>query len=227
MRERTRGEVIAKVRKLLSLASDNPSRSEAAAAALKAQRLIALYDVDDDELHEESPGEVVEVASKTHLAAKWCDWLACAIADNFRCRTFSRDQGRRRTYVFVGHELDAQAACLTFGHLQSIGTRLVRRAELEWRQRHGSAAGVRNVFCAGFVKGIREELERGSKELMLVRQPDVDEYWDARTQGFTKRNTARRTRTPDDSARLYAQGSRAGRDAVQESRLGGKLGIEA
>ena len=55
-----RESVIEKIKKLLALASDNPSVTEAAAAALKAQKLIADNDIKDYELHEVQTKEVMD-----------------------------------------------------------------------------------------------------------------------------------------------------------------------
>ena len=49
----SRDSIISKIRKLIELSNNNPSKEEAISAALKAQKLMADYGIEASELHED------------------------------------------------------------------------------------------------------------------------------------------------------------------------------
>lgn len=225
-------KVIARVKKLLALASNNPSAAEAARAALMAQKIIADYDLKKSDLYDDEPDIITEIKSGTFSGNLWAGRLAMAIADNFRCKSYRiHQQGcgyvkAENLMVFVGYETDAQAALVTFERLFDIGNRLANREANEFRRIYGSAAGVRDSFllgdnrCDGFVNGIRKELERQSHELMLVRPAAVDDYY-ANITGLRKSRSRRRSYV-ENAAR---HGYDAGRDALRQTRMQGQLAL--
>ena len=227
----TRENLIERIKKLLSLASDNPSASEAAAAALKAQKLIADNDVSKEELYEKVEENISEVCSNEFKGNLWALHLARAIADNFRCQLFRRSvqeyTGVHHMVVFVGYETDAQAATLTFNKLFEMGNRLADAEARIARSKYGTARGVRDSFLVGrgdggYVGGIRKELEKQSHELMLVRSQEVNDYFEKATAGCGYVRTGRRRPYSDDSA---SRGYSAGRDALRSARMGGQMAL--
>lgn len=225
MPDTNRDKIIEKIRKLLALSADTPAAAEAAAAALKAQRLIARHDVTDTELSQGDLGEVTEVETGRSDNERWRAWLAVAIAENFRCKTYCKVGGGGRVDVFVGHELDARAATLTHEHLAKIALCLARRHERRHRATFGTASGVRLAYMMGFVAGIREELEKGTMALMLVRQPDVDEYFDELQSRFVKPRARRTVYAPHGAVAIADAGRVDGRDAVRRTRIGGQAAL--
>lgn len=227
--------IIEKIKKLLALAKGNANTAEATAAALRAQKLIAEYDVSKAELHDGEPENliVVESDSNTH-GNPWGIRLANAVADNFRCRlylhttsNYDRWTGRsksNRSIVFMGYDTDAEAAKIAFDRLYEIGTKLANAACRKERERWGTATGVRNSFLMGFVKGIRDELEKQSVALVLVRPKAVDDFAEEVTASFRTKRT--RVRNVGDSA-AYNSGRQAGRDSVRSARLKGQAALNA
>jgi len=215
-----RDDVIQKVRKLLALASGNANKNEAVAAALKAQKLMADYDVEVDEVAgEEASREPVEVRTEAYARGDWRGWLASAIADNFRCRSYRhwRRKARRNLeheQVFVGYELDARAAAMTYERLAEVGERLAREECARYRRVYGEARGVKNTFLLGFVNGVRSELEKQSQALMLVCPKEVEEYYDNLK---LRKGRAVRISLEHDAR---AAGASAGHDAVRAGRIG-------
>ncbi|MBQ9005795.1 MAG: hypothetical protein IJ092_05415, partial [Atopobiaceae bacterium] len=199
--------------------------AEAAAAALQAQRLIARHEVTQDELSEGDLGDVVEVESRWVDNERWRGWLAYVVAQNFRCKAYYKKGPHPRLDVFVGHELDARAAELTYTHLSQVALRLCGRVERRYRAMYGTARGVRHAYMSGFVDGIREELERGTQALMLVRQQDVDDYFDELSHNFSTERKRRVIKVPHDHKAIYADGHECGVDAVRKSRVGGQKGL--
>lgn len=234
-----RENIIARIKKLLALASDNPSASEATAAALMAQKLIVDNDVSKDELYEDEPEEISEVEGANVIGKPWAMQLAQVIADNFRCQHFYNSKmqrtywGRKRTNsrkpVFVGYETDAEAARVTFDKLYEIGERLADAECRRQRSLYGTAAGVRNSFLVGdgtngYVGGIRSELEKQSRELMLVRRKEVDDYYDERTAGCSSLRSNIRGSYDGEAA---SRGYEAGRDSLRSARIAGRAALGA
>lgn len=187
-------EVIEKIQKLLALAGNNPSESEAESAALKAQELIAKHNITMTEI--EDAGDATEEEEDlgyyqihTGNGKAWKFNLAQAIAENFRCKRFWFG---RHTVAFYGYETDAQAAREVFTFLFKMGNKLATREVNHFHNRGESATGVYNSYVLGFVHGIKSKLDAQCKALMIVMAPKVDEgYQQVREQlGLTNmRNT--------------------------------------
>jgi len=227
---KTREDIIARIRKLLALAGDNPNVAEATAAALKAQALIAEFDVEKFELYDEQNEEIVEVESVRYKGESWAWYLASAIADNFRCRIYRWSwTGAGHVVKFVGYDADAEAAALVFDRLFTLGKRLADREAREARKLYGTARGVKGAFLigdgtGGFVGGIRRELEKQCQALMLVVPKSVNEYME--TEHSDLRSFSVRASTNMD--RITSEhGFNAGRDAVRSARIGEQKKIGA
>lgn len=236
-----REQIIDRIKKLLALAKNNPSAAEATAAALKAQKLIADNDVSKDELYDEKPEDIAKIESQDIIGKPWAVYLARAIADNFRCQHYFTESGYRgwsgrtrktgRKAVFVGYETDAEAAQVTFDRLFEIGERLADAECRRAKRTYGTTAGVRNSFLVGdghstgYVSGIRSELEKQSKELMLVRPKAVSDFYEEMSKGFGNMHTGIRSNGYNsDSA---GRGYKAGRDSLKSARMGGQLALDA
>ena len=164
-------KIIATIKKVLELSKNNPSEEEAKAAALKAQELLAKYNIKESDIDEETSENIVEKFTDVGLA-KWKYTLASVIARNFRCQMFMCG---RRIY-FYGYETDTEVACSTFEYLYKVGdkkanayTRKVKKevgSALEksllnlnpyvydpsygdWKSNHHKPVVVLQVMCAG------------------------------------------------------------------------------
>lgn len=189
-----RDAVIARIRKLLALGRDGASAAESTSAVLMAQRLIVRYDVADAELREGTQGaRRIVTCDSIPLSdgRKWRWELGDLVAASFRCKLYERTRrvGKNtsrisyRTMRFYGYEADAAAAALAFDYLYSTGCRLAQK-QVRWARRfYGSAVGVYNSYIAGFLSGLRTELEKQSRELMVVLPLAVQEKWDREVVG--------------------------------------------
>ena len=213
----SRGAIIEKIKKLLALSGNNPSKEEAIAAALKAQALIARHNVEEFELSDvdEQP---VEIMSELGQHKTWRLRLARVVADNFRCKYFERVYPKQRNTVFFGYKMDAEAARHTFEYLYKVGNRLANRRAREIREVYGYADGVYNTFASGFIKGVREELEVQAEALMITVPPKVSE-------AFEKIEFSKKPRRVSyHRSRYFAydareDGYRAGKEAVRSGRI--------
>ena len=222
-----REEAVGKIRKLLALADGNANENEAVAAALKAQKLIAEFDVQEAEVSGGGPqGEPVEVGTAAYSRADWRSWLASAVAEGFRCMCYVHwtRHGRRhveKEQVFVGYELDARAAAMTYEKLAEVGEGLAREECSRRRRLHGSARGVRNSFLHGYVAGVRSELEKQGQALLLVTPRAVAEYYEGLELGNGRSRRFTLVQDASEAGRI------AGRDAVRSGRMGDGAGAFA
>jgi len=221
----TREDVIAKIQALFNITEANgSSKQEAISAALMAQRFISKYDIQENELFTVEDYEVVEVASDP-VFRKFKYTLAAIIADNYRCRYYITPVGRKHKMVFVGRTVDATAASLIFNKLYEATNDY---ANSESRMYRGKGRGLYgnyfNSAAIAYMDGIKAELEKQSKELMLVRPKEVDDSFAEITAGFGRVRNISMTSFGHVN---YDKGVQAGRDAVRSGRLGGQKGIEA
>lgn len=213
-----REKIIELVEKLLAMTEDaGCTQAEAVAFALKAQRLIAEHDISEDELGQKRGcGEIKPVITRS-ARREWRSLLAAVIAENFRCKTYLEycdGLGSRADVkvVFYGYESDARAAAFTFDHLYDAGHRLARDARTG-RMLRGDAY---RSFTAGFVNGVRGELEKQSVALMLVLPLEVAESYEKFSEDF---GFVRSLRGWHDDGGLREQGEKAGRDSVRAARV--------
>lgn len=211
--------IIEKIKKVLALAENNPSEQEALAAALKAQKMMAEYHIDEKDLgqvvDENNIDEIVSyVGGKTQ---KWKISLALVLANNFRCRVYMMGSD----VVFMGYEEDIKICSEVFQSMYKIGVRLSDKMKREYRQKYGTATGVRNSFCAGFVKGIQSGLEKQCTALMIVVPKEVNEKFDEKFANHhgSKKNASLTIRDRE----CYNEGFTKGKEAVQARSIEGRV----
>lgn len=225
-----RKNIIDRIKSLFERTTENGcTEAEAIAAALAAQRLIARYDVTDAELSERRTDEPVVEVYSVKVSRNWAAELASVIARSFRCKTYRHREGCRgekmKNFVFMGCETDATAARVAFDHLYCIGNKLANEEARRQREVFGgySSRGIRTSFCAGFARGVGDELEKQSVALMVVTPQRVEDAFEERTAGWGTW-TARTTLTDPEA---YGNGRQAGRDAARARSIEGKLGLSA
>ena len=121
-------KILTKVRNLLDLANNNPNENEAMAAALKAQELMAKYNIDTSTLKsDESEKELHESVyydTGKHEMKKWKHNLAQIIAKNFCCKVYYMG---RKDVVFYGFKKDSEIAVEVFKFLYEMGNKFAVR----------------------------------------------------------------------------------------------------
>lgn len=217
-----REKMIDKIRKVLKLAQDNPSMEEGLAAALQAQKLMAKYNIHEDDVSlEEIKDEIGSVFStqkhNSHLKA-WRKNLAMVISRNFRCKCYMRGQD----VVFRGYKKDAEIAMEVYLSLYEICRKLGTKAHEKQKAEEGTGKGAHNSFALGFVRGVEEGLGEQCTALMIVTPKEVEEEYVTFSAGFGK---SRGMSTNNIDGKLYAQGKVEGKAAIKShgiEKKGGK-----
>ena len=220
----TREDVIAKIQALFNITEQNgSSKSEAIAAALMAQKFISKYNIQEDELFSMEDYEIAEIASDP-VFRKFKYTLAQIVANNYRCRYYITAVGRKHCIVFVGRTVDATAAALIFNKLYEAVNDYANSESKVYRGKgRGLYGNYFNSAAIAYMDGIKAELEKQSKELMLVRPKEVDDSFEEITAGFGRKKNTGMTSFGHVN---YEAGVQAGRDAIRSSRLSGQKGIE-
>lgn len=208
--------IIAKIKKLLALAANNPSMNEAKSAALKAQEMLAQYHIDmkqvdnlDLDRVEEIEDRVIDVPAK-----KWKYRLCLIVAKNFRCAVHTHGSGQ---IVFFGHKTDVEVASETFNYLFRLGDKLANREVKFAKAARRPHNGLYNTFVTGFCAGLKEAFAEQSTALMVVVPEDVTEAHAELMKGCRTKHFSMRSQYND---RVYENGRAEGYRAMQQRRVG-------
>lgn len=217
-------KMLDKVKKLLSLAGNNPSEEEAIAASLKAQELIAKYNLDLTDVEKETL-EISQAEYKTGVDKSWKYGLAQAVANNFRVLNYWVD---KRKVVFYGYKQDATVAVSVFEYLFKFGERGARKACRVAYKEYGTETGVYYSYTRGFTAGVKSALEVQSTALMVVTPKEVKESYEtyAQDNGFKTLGGYRNGSENGVSRKAYNDGFNDGKTAGNSRSLDGTRNID-
>lgn len=214
-------KMIEVVKKLMALSQNNPSQEEAVAAALKAQELMAKYDISEIETLEKvdkniSEVEVVFRARSSHDNKAWKIPLSLIIAPNFKCEVYK--QGKAAV-VFYGYKQDALVAKEVMMSLYEIGNKLACTEYDRVKALTGTAKGVYNSFILGYLQGIREALAEQCTALLIVTPKEVKKGFKEKcdSAGFTTSKTAISNKSFNGES--YGIGKKAGKDMAGKRKV--------
>lgn len=213
----TREKAFELITKLLATASDKgASENEAITAALKAQELMAKYQIDIAEVQTEDKEEIVRVGYSTGTGNKWKLTLALIVAKNFCCKVYTEN---REFVIFYGYKHNAEIACEVFKFLFNAGNRFANRYYMNNRNHGEVTKGIKNTFLVGFVAGIKSVLEKQCTALMLVVPEEVKKSYEDMSKGFKSVSTGVRYNGTETNA--YREGVTTGRDVAQSRYIEG------
>jgi hypothetical protein len=151
-------------------------------AALKAQALMAKYNIDIAQVQDENEKEEItrEYCVKGSGVSKWKNTLAGIISKNFRVKFYLYG----RDIVFYGYKTDVKIAKEVFTFLADQGTKLATRLYNKVKNSGGYTKGVMNSYLMGFVQGISDVLERQCVALMIVTPQEVENSFTEMTEGW-------------------------------------------
>ena len=209
-------KIISKIKKILELSRNNPSKEEAESAAAKAQLLMAQYHLELADVEGvEDTDDIFEIEVNCGKGNKWKYALAGIVAKNFRCKHFY--YGKERV-VFYGYQTDAEIAAMTFETLFNIGNKdannyyqkLRNKAIAQGFKFYGD--GIKNSYLIGYLEGIQSVLEKQCTALMIVTPTEIVDKFNERVAG---------SKTMHNSG-LRCRGGNSGDVAREEGRISGK-----
>lgn len=210
-------KILDRINKLLSKTVENGcTPEEAAAAAAKAQELIAKHHIDMREGGEDIDEDVcscLEPISKT-----WQGSLAKVIADNMCCEVIlHQDLNKKKTLVFMGKETDLEAALTVYDKLLEALKAGLKAEVKRQKEEYGHANKVETSFSMGFISAVRETMGEQCRALALVVPEDVTAKLNEQFPHLTKA----RSRKVAINGTAYNNGKAAGRSAAGRKQITG------
>jgi len=207
--------IVDKIKKLLALAGNNPNEQEAQAALLKAQALLAKYNMTQADIDGKAEPSYF-IATAEHVKANpRSKHLSLIIADSFAVRTYYTG----RLIHFFGHTENAKAAAsaMEFAH------RVMEHNMNKECQRHGlkssasaGASEIYNAYAQGFLKGLKAQLDSQSRALAIVVPQDVNEALARRFPNMKSKSVSLRAGRYQDS---YDRGYVDGKHVMSQREL--------
>lgn len=178
--------IIKKIENLLALAGNNPNEHESISAALKAQELMAKYNVKFADIEQSESSEsivlaIYEIIEDIRYAGKWKYTLAEIIARNFCCKTYDIEPN---SIVFYGYEKDVKVAREIFKYLYSNGSRLAEQYCWKYQVKNKDIEGVMYAYLCGFCKAIEKVLNNQCTVLMLMIPKQIEDSFEEYSKGF-------------------------------------------
>jgi hypothetical protein len=199
------------ISKLLKTASDKgATENEAMIAALKAQELMAKYDIVLTDIEEEKE-EIESVKADTDAGHKWKYSLSGIIANNFCCKVFWTNNNR--TVCFYGFTHNATIARDVFNFLYNIGNRFAAREYMNARNNGRNTTGLKNTYLIGFLHGIKSVLEKQCTALMIVIPEEVKKSYEDMKSGMNMR-TMNKKMNYNNNKEVYDKGYTDGRNTA-------------
>lgn len=211
-------KILNRIKNLLDLANNNPNEHEALAASLKAQELLAKYNLDVADLADESEKDKIDsvtwMPEKDYNYMNWRYELAGVVARNFCCKMYLL--GGTKGIVFYGFSKDAQIAHQVFSYLFKAGNKLADKYYNECKKLGKPTKGVANDYLRGFTEGIASALDKQCTALMLVVPKEVNESFEKMTSGWGHKTTRLKGSGSQDARN---RGIQDGKDAVAAREL--------
>lgn len=177
MDEDTRKEqIVNKIKKLLARTTSNFT-AEAENAILKAQDLIARYNIDMMEIPNSPQQEITTESIRKSYIPLWHGSLALIIAPNFRCTGFwqhnNHEDKTERSLNFIGLKDDARAARDVFIYAVALINYNIRRIKKRYPR---VTKPYINTYIDGFISGLDEkfasQVQQNNYGLILIK-PDA------------------------------------------------------
>ncbi|MCI8993142.1 MAG: DUF2786 domain-containing protein [Eubacterium sp.] len=177
-------KIIDKIEKLISL-SGSSNENEARAAMLKAQELMAKYEIDREQVEGRETERPVVGFTSSPYREEWIHMVSATIAENFRCRSISiarNNSGGSFRIRFYGYEEDAEICINIFNYAIKVIRKkfmTLRAIYAEAQKEFGKTEKSNYVigFCYGLEKNFDEQKKQSqSFALALVTPKAVDDF---------------------------------------------------
>lgn len=178
-------KIIEKIKKALALANNNKNPNEAQAAMLMAQKMMAKYHIEMQEVEEAEEPEVQENEVDIKKGS-WRKSLMKLICNNYRCDCFLRGNTGKKI-IIVGAKEDIEIAKTIYEFAEN---QLLYGFNLYFKNNYAEYAAVqvknavRKDFADGFIRGLSEKFARQKAEetkqneqyALVITNTRVDEY---------------------------------------------------
>lgn len=179
-------QILEKVSKALRLGTNNNNKNEAQNAILAAQRLMAKYHINQEDIddflneNESKDTEVIEETADNEMNNdKWKRCLMVVIVKNFRCDVYYRG----KKLIIVGSKEDILISKRVYLYAKQA---ILNSFKIFFKENYNLYAvnnSIRNKYkreyAFGFINGIDEKFkeQKASSELsMVVVNPSVKAY---------------------------------------------------
>ena len=179
-------KIIDKIEKLIRL-SNSDNENEARAAMLKAQELMAKYEIDREKISDGKEERTVVSFSSSPFRDDWVKDVGSVIAHNFRCRLIFvqgkyRGSGGVFRLKFFGFEEDAEICINIFNYAVKVvrkrfGTLRAIYADAGREFGRNEKMNYTEGFCAGLHKNFEEQKAQSQQfALALATPPEVNNF---------------------------------------------------
>ena len=207
-------DIVEKIKRLLALGDEkrNDADAEAKAAMLKAQELMAKYDISIEECEERNEPEYAHEMCEHKWDYAYRIPLAHVLAKNFRCMVYSRG----KTIVFMGHPSDAKICKATFEYVYNF---IQKRGNQVYNKRYTMGyptKGVFNSYANGFITGLKEAFDVQCTALAIVTPPDVVTHFEEISKDWGHK----KSKSIDvNDYKVYREGQRDGKSFMDKKQL--------
>ncbi len=207
-------DIVEKIKRLLALGDEkrNDADAEAKAAMLKAQELMAKYDISIEECEERNEPEYAHEMCEHKWDYAYRIPLAHVLAKNFRCMVYSRG----KTIVFMGHPSDAKICKATFEYAYNF---IQKRGNQVYNKRYTMGyptKGVFNSYANGFITGLKEAFDVQCTALAIVTPPDVVTHFEEISKDWGHK----KSKSIDvNDYEVYREGQRDGKSFMDKKQL--------
>lgn len=207
-------DITSKIQKLLSLAGNNPSEEEAKAALLKAQELMAKYNIEQAELQPEGQKYTYDLVETRVKDRGIHSSLGVVIATSFSCRII-----RSAGYIYVFGRSDnaksaAEALKFAFKAMRRGAHKSIRGEGLD--PEGPGVAPIYNSYCKGFIAGIKSAMDAQCVALAIIVPQDVTDEMNTR---FNLRQGRRSTMSVSRNEKHFFNGFADGKTAMNGRAL--------
>lgn len=166
-------KIMERIAKLANKTVENGcTMDEALAASKMVQKFIAKYHIDMTEYKEEQ--EKIEKESISYTR-KWVRRLISCLADNYCCEWVGNSSEKK---IFImGRDTDRKTCLAMFNMFYPLIKKGIQEAKREAREKFGTTKDVEALYSIGYIKAIRQELEKQCRALALVIPQEVTEQF--------------------------------------------------
>jgi len=168
-------KVIETLKKLLARAEGNVNENEAKVCIMKAQKLMAEYNINMSEINLKNEKEDVikDGAGSAGRTSWWEKQLSTIIAKNFKVYNFITHRGNGTQVIFMGRKTDVEVAKMSFEFTEGA----IKRLAKSYVNKYGGGVGTKNDYIKGFLQGLQvqftEQIDKNKWGLVLVIDKEV------------------------------------------------------